>query len=338
MNTLILNPGSRWLKISLFSNEGERVVQEKLAIDAVDDQNAFLDSLADVGQVGVRVVHGGMLPSPSAYTPNVRKVIESNASLAPLHNPVALALIDRVRERLPRVEIYCFFDTYFHRTLPKVAYTYPINHSLASKYQIRRYGFHGLALESVCTQLSHSCEHMQKPFPKKLILAHLGGGTSITGVQNGASVVTSMGLTPLEGAMMITRSGSIDPDMYRVLVERVGLSMQETSDLLNLQSGFQGLTGTTDTKKIIDEAMVGSQPFKDAFDVYVRSIVMHIYSTFGVLQGADAIVFSGGIGFRNEHIRPEILKWTEPLGLHKENTFAFEADEALVMFQHLAKG
>lgn len=335
MSTLILNPGSRWLKVSIFTENGKRATQEKIAIADIATQDTFLRSLSNIEKIGIRVVHGGSLPSPSAYSTHVRSVIEANAPRAPLHNPVALALIERVRKLLPDATLHCFFDTHFHRALPKCEYTYPIDSSLAATHQIRRYGFHGIALESVYNQLRTSCEQAHTPCPKKVILAHLGGGTSITGVDNGASVITSMGLTPLEGAMMITRSGSVDPDLLRVLHEQAGLTPQEASTILNAQSGFQGLTGTTDTKKIIDEAMVGSQPYKDAFDIYVRSIVRHIYSTFGILQGADALVFSGGIGFRNEHIRPEILKWTSQLGLHAKNTYAFEADEALVMFEHL---
>jgi len=166
-------------------------------------------------------------------------------------------------------------------------------------------------------------------------MAHLGGGTSITAVESGHSVATTMGATPLEGAMMITRSGSVDPDIARILAEKAGYSYTDVSKMLNEKSGFEGLLGSTDTKKIIDDAMIGKQPEASVFQIYVRTIVKHIFSHFGLLQGADALVFSGGIGFQNEYIRPEVLKWTEIIGLNSGNTYAFQADEANVIYQYI---
>ena len=333
MNTLVLNPGSRWLKGSLYDAAGRLLDTHKIAIDEHEAQDAWLRKIEDVSRIGVRVVHGGGLESPVRFDTHVRDTIESFSVYAPLHNPRALAVIDRAQKYMRDAPVYCVFDTHFHRTLPEEAYTYPIATNVAQTYHLRRYGFHGIALQSVLAQLTEHLHREGKPQPRKLIMAHLGGGTSITAVERGRSVATTMGATPLEGAMMITRSGSVDPDIARVLSEVAHYDPQQTSTLLNEQSGFQGLVGSSDTKQIIDEAMVGKQPEALAFRIYVRSIVERIFGYYGLLQGVDALVFSGGIGFRNVYIRLEVLKWTDIIGITEANTYAFQADEARVIFE-----
>ena len=161
--------------------------------------------------------------------------------------------------------IYCVFDTSFHQTIAQETYTYPIPTDIANKYKIRRYGFHGIALESVIYQLRVQKEHEGETLPEKLIVAHLGGGTSVTAIQNGKSINTSMGLTPLDGAMMIMRSGSIDPEVVHILKENAGYTVDEISEILNTKSGFKGITGSADTKQIIADALIEKYPQKLAF-------------------------------------------------------------------------
>lgn len=333
MNTLVLNPGSRWLKAALYSEDGTERDVQKIAIEDTNAQDAWFQGLSDVERVGVRVVHGGGLESPALFDVATREVIEEFSVYAPLHNPVSLAVIERVQSHFDDTPVYCVFDTHFHRTLPPEAYTYPIAKDVAEKCKVRRYGFHGIALESVYKQLLDQLEKEGKPQPSKLIMAHLGGGTSVTAVEQGRSIYTTMGATPLEGAMMITRSGTVDPEITRVLQEKGKMSPEKVSDMLNHESGFQGLLGTTDTKQIIDDAVVGKQPETLAYQMYVRSVVQHIFTCYAFLQGADALVFSGGIGFRNEYIRPEILKWTDIIALDASNTYAFRADETRTIFE-----
>lgn len=335
MNTLVLNPGSRWLKVALYSDSGKVLDFQKIDIEDSGAQNSWLKSLQEVEKIGVRVVHGGGLESPVLFDTIVRSIIEEFSVFAPLHNVRALEVIDRARSHFAHVPIFCVFDTHFHRTLPEEAYTYPISKEVAEKHKIRRYGFHGIALESVLSQLNDTLEEEGKPPPKRLIMAHLGGGTSITAIENGRSIATTMGATPLEGAMMITRSGTVDPDIAHILRHKAGYSCSDVSKMLNEDSGFQGLLNSTDTKQIIDDAMVGKQPEALVFEIYVRTIVERIFGHYGLLQGADALVFSGGIGFRNEFIRPEVLKWTEVIGLDATNTYAFQADETRVIRNYI---
>lgn len=336
MNVLTLNPGSRWLKAAVYDSDGECVAHEKIAVSDSDVQDAWLRALKDIERIGVRVVHGGGLASPARYAPDARSIIAEFQTFAPLHNPVALALLDRLEQHFPSVPIWCVFDTHFHRTLPPEAYTYALPRDVARAHKLRRYGFHGIALESVFRQVAEQCAEEGKPTPKKLIMAHLGGGSSITAVHEGRSVHTTMGATPLEGVVMITRSGSIDPDIARILTESGEYDSASVSQLLNTHAGIAGLAEQNDTKQLIDDAVVGKQPEALAYAVYVRSIVEGIFACYAHLQGADALVFSGGIGYRNVHIRPEILTHTGIIGITKPNTYAFEADETRVLWEYVA--
>ena len=335
MNTLVLNPGSRWLKTAVYTEDGRVLDTQKIAVDDVDAQYNWFVTLKDITKIGIRVVHGGGLASPALFDDRVKKTIQEFAPAAPLHNPVSLEVITRLQKQFKGVPIYCVFDTHFHRTLPIESYTYPIPMDVAEKHRIRRYGFHGIALESVLQQLNKKYDSLGKARPEKVIMAHLGGGTSITAVHKGKSIATTMGMTPLEGPMMITRSGTVDPDIPRILMEQGSYSAEDVSKMLNQKSGFQGLVGNTDTKEIIDEAMVGKQPEALAYGIYVQSIVQQIFAYYGLLQGADALVFSGGIGYRNEYIRPTILKWTGIICLDETNTHTFQADDDRVIFDEI---
>ena len=171
--------------------------------------------------------------------------------------------------------------------------------------------------------------------PKKIVFAHLGGGASLTAVQNGKSFATTMGLTPLSGISMITRSGSVDPDIFTVLHQRARMSVDEISQILNLKSGFYGLTDSKDTLQIFEKAKQGSKKEKLAFDIFVAEITENIWAYAGNMQGIDALVFSGGIGYGNAYLRSEVFKRIKKLGLRKKDIYVIDVDEEGVIFDEI---
>lgn len=335
-NILVVNPGSTAVKYVLFDGGGSILENREFSRKEIEgvqkDEQQWLASLEDVSKIGIRVVHGGSITAPRVVDAEVLAEIKGAKNYAPLHNTIALAVIWALRKILQNVPIIAVFDTDFHSTLPKHAYTYPIPAALSHELGIRRYGFHGTALKSVLVQLPALAAERSMQMPCKAILAHLGGGSSITAVSDGKSVDTTMGLTPLEGVMMITRSGSIGPDIPRIIGERKFLSPQDVSEMLNGQSGFYGLTGSKDTLDIITRGVAGEEPYKLALDIFVHQIVKQIFAYHGLLQGSDALVFSGGIGFGNEYLRNKILEKTAIIGLKQENTFAIQTNEAQTIF------
>ncbi len=335
MNILILNPGSRWLKSKVYADNGEVFDTQKIAIDDVVAQKKWFSQLRNIGKIGLRVVHGGDIEGPQLLDKKTRSLIEKFSIFAPLHNKKALQIIDLISNYFINIPTWCVFDTHFHRTLPVEAYTYPIPKELAKKNKIRRYGFHGIALESVYEQLQNRMEKEDMPMPKKLLMVHLGGGSSVTAVLDGKSVATSMGVTPLDGVMMITRSGSVDPDIQRVLNYTEGYDARQVSTIFNKESGFKGITGSTDTKQIIENAMSGFPQEQLAFSLYIRSIVETIFSYYGIMQGVDAMTLSGGIGFNNEYVLPSLVKWTEIIDLDLTNAYSFKADESSVIYTQI---
>ncbi len=335
MNILTVNPGSTAVKYTIFE-EGVAIDTKEFSrkeMDSVQEvESEWLAGLEDVDRIGIRIVHGGSITKSREIDAEVLAEIKRARDYAPLHNSIALEVISALSELLANVPIIAVFDTEFHSTLPPHAYTYPLPTALAQELGLRRYGFHGIALKSVLDQLpAHSAER-GSPIPRKIVMAHLGGGSSITAVEEGKSVDTTMGFTPLEGIMMITRSGSIDPDMARIIGKQKFLSPDDVSKMLNEQSGFYGLTGSKDTLDIITRAAVGEEPYKLAVDIFVHQIVKQIYAYHGILQGAEAIIFSGGIGYGNEYLRSRILEKTALIGLTAENTYVIQASEAKTIF------
>lgn len=335
-NILTVNPGSTAVKYTLFENGGgilERKVFSRKEADGVQvAESEWLMSLEGVTKIGIRVVHGGKITKPREVDAEVLAEIKGAKNYAPLHNAIALDCIWALRKALQNIPIVAVFDTFFHSTLSAHAYTYPIPAGLSHELGIRRYGFHGIALHSALAQLPALAAERNIQMPRKIIMAHLGGGSSITAVENGKSVDTTMGFTPLEGIMMITRSGSIGPEIVRIIGEEKFLSPQDVSKMLNEQSGFYGLTGSKDTLDIITRAISGEEPYKLSLDIFVHQIVKQIFAYYGILQGAEALVFSGGIGFGNEYLRNLILEKTALIGLTQENTFAVQTNEAQTIF------
>ncbi len=340
-NILTVNPGSTAVKYMLFGSDGkvldERVFDRKSVPEAQSDERTWLSGLAanneeGVGKVSMRIVHGGDIAGPKVLDTETKMQTREYAKFAPIHNNLALEVVSLLQEVLPSAEIIASFDTDFHTTMPLFAKTYPINKKLADKHNIKRYGFHGLALRSVLQQLEKLRSSASKS--EKVICVHLGGGCSVTAVKSGESVDTTMGLTPLEGIMMITRSGSIDPSMVAYIGEKEGLTAWQVVEMLNNDSGLYGMTGSKNTLDIIERASKHQEPEKLAFDIFVSQIVKQIFAYYGTLQGCDALTFSGGIGYGNAYLRSRVLRQLKIIGITEQNSYAIKANEARVLFDN----
>jgi acetate kinase len=326
MNTLVLNPGSTSLKSQLFSGDGTVIDSQRFGAGDLDAKKQYMSHLTDLKSVIVRVVHGGDLSGPHLVTQEVKQTIEDYKIFAPIHNTKSLRLIEMVQELFPELPVYACFDTSFHTSIEEKHFTYAVPERLKTKYHIRKYGFHGLAIQSALSLLEQ-----QTLLPKKLIVIHLGGGCSVTAVQDGASVCTSMGLTPLSGIMMTQRCGDLDPSIYPILQDH-GMETGKITDILEYESGFIGLTDSSDIKTIIEKAQEGNQKEKLAFDIFVSNIVQRVFAYTGVMQGCDAVVFTGGIGYGNEYLRSVVLKQLDMLGINKSNSYHLDVDETKLMF------
>ena len=263
-----------------------------------------------VDAVGHRVVHGGEKFSASALvTPGVRAAIVECIAIAPLHNPPNLAGISACETIFPGLPQVAVFDTAFHQSMPPHVFLYGLPYEQYDKFHIRKYGFHGTSHEYVARRCA---DLMKKDFDKlRLITCHMGNGSSITAVKNGKSFDTSMGLTPLEGVVMGTRTGDMDPAVVLHIMDKQKLSLQEVNTLLNNKSGVKGLSGiSNDMRQIEEKAAEGNQRAKLALDVFAYRVVKYIGSYVAAMGGADAIVFTGGIGENATSMRAKIL---EPL-------------------------
>ncbi|MGN6426172.1 MAG: acetate/propionate family kinase [Leifsonia sp.] len=264
--------------------------------------------------VGHRVVHGGKrFFEPTIVTPLVEINIEDLSDLAPLHNPANLEGIRAAKKAFPDVEHVAVFDTAFHQTLDPAAYTYAIDAALAEKHRVRRYGFHGTSHKYVSGVVA---EVLGRPLGElKQIVLHLGNGASACAVDGGRSVDTSMGMTPLEGLVMGTRSGDIDPAVLVHLARRAGLGIDELDELLNRRSGLLGLTGTGDMRDVRHAAESGDAQARLAIDVVVHRLKHYIGAYTALLGGLDALTFTAGVGENNPWLRAEVCAGLEVLGI-----------------------
>ena len=289
-----------------------------------DPEHGVLGTLEDIEAVGHRVVHGGEeFFCSKLIDGHVISGIEKCCDIAPLHNPANLLGIKAVSEALPSVPQVGVFDTAFHQTMPSYAYMYAIPYGYYEKYRIRRYGFHGTSHKYVSAKgakftgldISRS----------KIITCHLGNGSSITAVANGKSVDTSMGFTPLEGVIMGTRSGCVDPDVITYLQEKEGLTAAGVSEILNKKSGFAGLSGiSSDARDLNDAANQGNERAKLTLKKLVYDVTKYIGAYAAAMNGVDLIVFTGGIGENNSRMRRRICENLTYLGLK----FDYEANVA----------
>ncbi len=281
----------------------------------LDTENKIISSRSDIEAVGHRVVHGGeMFKDSVLIDEDVLKAIEQAFDLAPLHNPPNLKGIQAAKENLPDIPHVAVFDTAFHHSLPNKAFLYGIPNRLYRRYKIRKYGFHGTSHYFVSRQYYKLTG--KKAEDTKLITCHLGNGASITAIDGGDSVDTSMGFTPLSGLVMGTRSGDLDPSILFYLIEKEELSLANVHALLNRHSGLLGLSGyASDMRDLIEEASNGDRRCQQAIDVFCYKIKQYIGSYIATMNGCDAIIFTAGIGENSPLIRKRSLEHMSYLGI-----------------------
>lgn len=331
MRVLVLNSGSSSIKYKLFDMPGEAVVAMGVisGIDAEAGDGAGYERglaaifaalsamAADGGRVdaiGHRVVHGGAdFSAPVLIDDAVTATIAADVGLAPLHNPANLKGIAAARKARPGVPQIAVFDTAFHRTMPSVAATYPLPRDVAQRHGIRRYGFHGT---SCAWSLAAAAAHFARPEEElNLIVAHLGAGASVTAVRAGRSVDTSMGLTPLEGVMMQTRAGDIDPAIVVALM-RAGMTADDIDHLLNHESGVKAISGEADMRRVAERAAKGDADAAFAREMYAHRVAKYVGAYAGLVWPLDALVFTGGVGENDAAMREAICARLPQLGLN----------------------
>ena len=278
------------------------------------DDLGLLQGNEPLAAVGHRIVHGGKFRASVRVTSEVRSRIAALAELAPLHNPPGLETLDVAQRLLPGVPQIAVFDTTFHATLPAAAYTYPVPHAWTSGWSIRRYGFHGLS-HSYCAQ--RTAELLDRePRELRIVICHLGHGCSAAAVANGRSVDTTMGFTPLDGLMMATRSGSIDPGIITHIQNKYGLDGKDIDDALNHRAGLLGISGVSaDMREVRAAAAAGHDQARLAIDVYCHRVRQAIGALAVTLGGIDALVFTAGVGENAPDIRATVCRGLECLGL-----------------------
>ncbi|EET61713.1 acetate kinase [Marvinbryantia formatexigens DSM 14469] len=352
MNVLVINCGSSSLKYQLINSDSEEVLAkglcERIGIDGrlvyqkagcdkeiteaampthkqaiqmvldalVNEKTGAIKSLKEVEAVGHRVVHGGeKFASSVVINDEVLKAIEECNDLAPLHNPANLIGINACAELMPGVPMVAVFDTAFHQTMPEKAYLYGLPYEYYEKYAVRRYGFHGTSHSFVS---KHAAEFLGLDLnDSKIIVAHLGNGASISAVQNGKCVDTSMGLTPLEGLVMGTRSGDIDPAIMEYIAKKENLDIAGVMNVLNKKSGVFGISKelSSDFRDLEDAMNDGNKYAAAAIEVFSYRVAKYIGSYVAAMNGVDAIAFTAGIGENAPLVREKVLGYLGYLGI-----------------------
>ena len=351
MNVLVINCGSSSLKFQLINSEseavlakglcerigidgrltyqpagGEKNVSEKampthteaiqFVIDALTDADTgVVKSLDEIGAVGHRVVHGGEKFAKSVVvTPEVKAAIAECNDLAPLHNPANLIGIEACESLMPGTPQVVVFDTAFHQTMPEKAYMYGLPYEYYEKYKVRRYGFHGTSHSFVSKRVA---EIVGKPYnATKTIVCHLGNGASVSAVLNGESVDTSMGLTPVEGLVMGTRSGDIDPAIMEFIAKKENLDIAGIMNVLNKKSGVEGVSGvSSDFRDLEAAAKAGNKRAELAIDVFAYRVAKYVGAYTAAMNGVDNIVFTAGIGENCALVRTKVCSYLGYLGI-----------------------
>mgnify|MGYP002679343561 FL=1 len=351
MNVFVVNCGSSSLKYQLINSDTEEVIAkglcERIGIDGrlthkptgkeqvvkevampdhksavsyvleelTDPKAGVIKDLSEIDAVGHRIVHGGEKFAQSVViTDDVMKAIEECNDLAPLHNPANLIGISACKALMPEVPMVAVFDTAFHQTMPKKAYLYGLPYEYYEDYKIRKYGFHGTSHSFVSKRLLQIIG--KENADSKVIICHLGNGSSITAVQNGKSVDTSMGFTPLDGLIMGTRSGSIDPAVVQYIAGKKDYTIDEVLNVLNKQSGVEGISGVSSDFRDLDAAsMEGNERATVALDMFAYRAAQYIGSYVAAMNGVDAISFTAGIGENNFKVRKAICDYLGYLGI-----------------------
>ena len=351
MNVLVINCGSSSLKFQLINAKseevlakgicerigidgrltyqpagGEKEISEKampthteaiqFVIDALtNEKTGVVKSLSEIGAVGHRIVHGGeKFASSVVITEEVKKAVEECNDLAPLHNPNLIG-VEACEKLMPGTPMVAVFDTAFHQTMPEKAYMYGLPYEYYEKYKVRRYGFHGTSHSYVSKK---AAEVMGKAYDEvKTIVCHLGNGASVSAVLNGKSVDTSMGLTPLEGLVMGTRSGDIDPAIMEFIAQKENLDIEGIMNVLNKKSGVFGLSGeiSSDFRDLTGAMAEGDKKAKIALEVFAYRVAKYIGAYAAAMNGVDDIVFTAGIGENVSYVREQVCSYLGYLGV-----------------------
>jgi acetate kinase len=322
LRILVVNAGSSSLKVSLVgADDASLVLHELEARDGhFDDAElaAAIRGMPGVEAVGHRVVHGGpRYPASVRIDSEVIRYLATITDLAPLHLPAALACVEAVSSLLPKAPAVACFDTAFHSTIPAAAATYAIPSEWRERYGIRRYGFHGFSHSYSARRAAELLGRSETEL--RVVTCHLGAGASLAAVAGGRSVDTTMGFTPLEGLVMATRSGSVDPGMLLWLQRHAGFTEPEMTDALDRRSGIFGLAGTSDMRALLERASSGDVTAQLALDVYVHRLHACIASMAAAMGGLDALVFSGGVGEKAPAVRTAAIAGLRFLGLELDS-------------------
>ena len=352
MNILVINCGSSSLKYQLINSDTEAVLAKglcerigiegsqityqpaggekevtvspmpthtqaiQMVLDALtNEKNGVIKSLDEVGAVGHRVVHGGEnFTSSTLLTEEAMKAIEECNDLAPLHNPANLIGIRACQELMPNTPMAAVFDTAFHQTMPEEAYLYGLPYEYYENYKVRRYGFHGTSHSFVSKK---AAELAGKPYEDlKIIVCHLGNGASLSAVKNGKSVDTSMGLTPLEGLIMGTRSGDMDPAIMEYIAKKENLDIAGVMNVLNKKSGVLGLSGvSSDFRDIEGAAAEGNERAAKALNAFNYRVIKYIGANAAAMDGVDVIAFTAGLGENDKNMRKAVCSHLSYLGV-----------------------
>lgn len=367
MNILVINCGSSSLKFQLINSDSEQVLAkglcERIGIDGrlvyqvaggekeiteaampthteavrmvldalVNPKTGAIQSLEEIGAVGHRVVHGGEAFTASTLIDDeVIKAVEAVSDLAPLHNPANLIGIAACQKLMPGVPMAAVFDTAFHQTMPKEAYMYAIPYKYYEQYKVRKYGFHGTSHSYVSKR---AAEILEKPYDSlKTIVCHLGNGASVCAVKNGRSVDTSMGLTPLEGLVMGTRSGDVDPSVLEYIAQKENFDMTQVMNILNKESGVYGVSGvSSDFRDVEAAADAGNERADLAQEMFCYRVAKYVGSYAAAMNGVDAICFTAGLGENSGMIREKICNYLGYLGVELDAELNQRRGEDLVI-------
>lgn len=288
----------------------------KSVLDSLTDKEVgVIESLEEINAVGHRIVQGGSyFKGPAIVTEEVINKIEEYAPLAPLHNKAHVIGIRACREVLPNTPMVVVFDTSFHQTMPAKAYMYGLPYDMCEEYKIRKYGFHGTSHKYVSGKAAEMLG--KKPEELKMVVCHLGNGSSITAVNGGKCVDTTMGFTPLDGLMMGTRCGAVDPAIIPYIVSNCGIKVEELNDFMNKKCGVQGISGvSSDFRDLRDAKDAGHERATLALEMFTYQVRKYIGSYIAALNGIDALVFTAGIGENDTDVRAEVVEGMDNLGI-----------------------
>ena len=368
MNVLVINCGSSSLKYQLINSDteavlakglckriainGSRIVYQKAGCGKVkteapmpthkeaialvlkaltDPETGVVKDMSEIDAVGHRIVHGGeKFSAATLLTDEVIKAIEECSDLAPLHNPANLIGIAACKALMPDTPMVGVFDTAFHQTMPEEAYLYGLPIEYYEKYKVRRYGFHGTSHSYVSKK---AAELLGKPYDQvKTIVCHLGNGASCCAVKNGKSVDTSMGLTPLEGLIMGTRSGDIDPAIMEFIAKKENLDIEGVMNVLNKKSGVLGVSGyTSDFMDLEVDSLAGKPEALLTMKVFAYRVAKYIGAYTAAMNGVDAIVFTAGLGENNKYVRKDICAYLGYLGIELDDELNAKRGEDLIV-------